>query len=230
MTFREAHKLRLYVNSTERHHGEALYLGIVKEALAEKCSGASVFPVVSSFGRERRIHDAASDYEFADLPVIIELVEQPASISVLLRRIGPKLGESLVTINKVREVNLSGTTEFPTSESSMSNESRLQRLTVYVGSSHTWKGDNLTLAILERCRLQGLAGATVIRGVMGFGRDSRIQRAHLLGLGDDLPEKVEIIDEPQQIAQFLPLLQEMIGGALVTLEDVQVIQAGKPLE
>ena len=69
-----------------------------------------------------------------------------------------------------------------------------KRVTVYVGSADTWHGRNLAVAIVERCRELGMAGATVSRGIMGFGKHSVIHKAHLLGLSDDLPEKIEIVD------------------------------------
>ena len=77
----------------------------------------------------------------------------------------------------------------------MKIEGEGKRMTVYVGSADTWKGRNLAVAIIERCREMGLAGATVSRGVMGFGKHSVIHKAHLLGLSDDLPEKIEVVDQ-----------------------------------
>lgn len=106
----------------------------------------------------------------------------------------------------------------------MDTEGEAQRLTAYIGSSDTWQGRNLALAIVERCRALGMAGATATRGLMGFGKQSRIHRAHLLGLSVDLPEKVEVIDRPERIAALLPILDEMIGGGLVVLEDVRVVR------
>jgi PII-like signaling protein len=97
-------------------------------------------------------------------------------------------------------------------------------MTVYVGSADTWKGRNLAVAIVEKCREMGLAGATVSRGVMGFGKHSVIHKAHLLGLSDDLPEKIEIIDRPEQIERMLPVLDAMIGAGLIVVEDVHVIR------
>ncbi|GIW88433.1 MAG: UPF0166 protein [Isosphaeraceae bacterium] len=99
-----------------------------------------------------------------------------------------------------------------------------QRVTVYIGSSDTWHGSNLAVAIVEQCRKLGLAGATVTRGIMGYGKTSHIHRPHLLGLSQDLPEKVEIIDQPDRIAILLPILQQMVTGGLVVIEDVHIIR------
>jgi PII-like signaling protein len=106
----------------------------------------------------------------------------------------------------------------------MKIEGPAQRVTVYLGSSDTWHGRNLALAIVERCRELGIAGATVSRGIMGFGGHSRIHRAHFLGLSEDLPERIEIVDRPDRIAQVLSVLEEMIGGGLILVNEVQVIR------
>lgn len=106
----------------------------------------------------------------------------------------------------------------------MSLEGEAQRVTVYIGNSDTWHGQNLALAIVERCRKLGIAGATVSLGVMGFGKQSRIHRAHLLGLSSDLPERIEIVDRPDRIAELLPILEEMVGGGLIILEDVKAVR------
>jgi PII-like signaling protein len=104
----------------------------------------------------------------------------------------------------------------------MQIEGEAQRVTIYIGSSDTWHGQNLALAIVERCRTLGMAGATVTRGVMGFGPHLRLHRAHMLGLSEDLPERIEVVDRPERIAQLLPVLDEMVGGGLVVLEEVRV--------
>jgi uncharacterized protein len=105
----------------------------------------------------------------------------------------------------------------------MQIEGEAQRLTVYLGSTDCWQGKNLALEIVERCRALGLAGATVTRGLMGFGKTSRIHRAHFLGLSEDLPERVEIVDRAEKIAQLLPALEEILSGGLIVLEDVHVV-------
>jgi PII-like signaling protein len=103
-------------------------------------------------------------------------------------------------------------------------EGDVQRVTVYVGSSDLWQCRNLALAIVERCRKMGIAGATASLGVMGFGKQSRVHRAHLLGLSEDLPERIEIIDHPDRIAELLPILDEMVDGGLIILEDVRAVR------
>ena len=103
-------------------------------------------------------------------------------------------------------------------------EGEAQRVTVYVGSSDQWHGRNLALAIVEQCRKMGIAGATASLGVMGFGKQSRVHRAHLLGLSEDLPERIEIVDRPDRISALLPILDEMVDGGLIIIEDVRAVR------
>lgn len=96
-------------------------------------------------------------------------------------------------------------------------------LRIFVGESDTWHGKPLYQAIVERVRVEGLAGATVIRGIEGFGADSRIHTSRILRLSEDLPVVIEIVDTEERIASILPLLDEMVSEGLVTLERVEII-------
>jgi PII-like signaling protein len=101
--------------------------------------------------------------------------------------------------------------------------SEAQLLRIFIGESDKFHGRPLYEAIVEDARRRGLAGATVLRGTLGFGANSRIHTAKVLRLSEDLPMVVEIVDTPEKIEEFLPDLDAMIGEGLVTLEKVQVI-------
>jgi PII-like signaling protein len=96
-------------------------------------------------------------------------------------------------------------------------------LRIFVGESDRWHGRPLYQAIVERVRREGLAGATVVRGIEGFGADSRIHTSRILRLSEDLPVVIEIVDTAEQIDRVLPLLDEMVSEGMVTVERVQVI-------
>jgi PII-like signaling protein len=102
-------------------------------------------------------------------------------------------------------------------------EGRGKLLRIYVGESDTWHGKPLYQAIVERVREHGLAGATVVRGIEGFGRTSRLHTARILRLSEDLPVLIEIVDMEQRIEEILPVLDEMIAEGLVTIEAVQIL-------
>ncbi|MCI0488180.1 MAG: DUF190 domain-containing protein [Blastocatellia bacterium] len=100
-----------------------------------------------------------------------------------------------------------------------------QLLRIFIGESDKCDGRPLYEAIIFKAREMGIAGATMLRGMMGYGATSRIHTAKILRLSEDLPVVVEIVDSPEKIAALLPEIEEMTeGGLLITLEKVQVIQ------
>jgi PII-like signaling protein len=96
-------------------------------------------------------------------------------------------------------------------------------LRVFVGESDRYGHHPLYESIVLKAREHGLAGATVLRGVMGFGKHSILHTAKILRLSEDLPMVVEIVDSLEKIEEFLPLLDDMIKDGLVTLESIKVI-------
>src|SRR5271166_4180696 len=96
-------------------------------------------------------------------------------------------------------------------------------LRIFIGESDRWNHKPLYEAIVLKARELRLAGATVLRGPMGFGKSSRLHTAKILRLSMDLPLVIEIVDAEERIQAFLPILDEMMKGGLVTLEKVRVI-------
>jgi PII-like signaling protein len=97
-------------------------------------------------------------------------------------------------------------------------------LRIFLGESDRWHHQPLYEAIVLKARERHLAGATVLRGPMGFGKSSRLHTAKILRLSMDLPLVIEIVDTEEKIQAFLPELDQMLQSGLVTLEKVQVIQ------
>jgi CBS domain-containing protein len=99
-----------------------------------------------------------------------------------------------------------------------------RRLSIYIGESDRWRNKPLYVAILEALKVEGIAGATVLRGVAGFGAHSRIHTAAILRLSEDLPLRIEVVDSPKYIDKALEVITPMVREGLITLEDVQVIR------
>ncbi len=105
----------------------------------------------------------------------------------------------------------------------MKIEGEGQLLRIFIGESDHWEGRPLHEAIVLAAREHGLAGATVLRGLEGFGASSRIHTVKVLRLSDDLPMIIEIVDRPDRIAGFLPTLDKMVTEGMVTLEKVNIL-------
>lgn len=102
------------------------------------------------------------------------------------------------------------------------NRRKSKGLAVYIGETDHWHGKPLYAAIVEKARELGLAGATVTRGIMGFGANSRIHTTAILRLSEDLPVVVQVIDLPERIDLLLRQLDEMVDEGLVATWDINV--------
>lgn len=100
-------------------------------------------------------------------------------------------------------------------------------LRIYLGESDQAGGRPLYETIVLRAREQDIAGATVLRGPMGFGKSSRLHTAKILRLSQDLPIVIEIVDEREKLKKFIQGISPILGSALVTLEKIEVLRYGK---
>ncbi|MDI3548612.1 MAG: uncharacterized protein PWR10_2264 [Halanaerobiales bacterium] len=96
-------------------------------------------------------------------------------------------------------------------------------LKIYIGETDKWGHEPLYHALIKKFKKAGLAGATVVRGIEGFGLNSRIKSAHILQLSEDLPLIIEVVDKAEKIETILPEVKEMVKEGLITIEDVDVI-------
>jgi PII-like signaling protein len=97
-------------------------------------------------------------------------------------------------------------------------------LRIFIGESDTYKGKPLYEAIVHKARENNLAGATVLKGIMGFGANSRLHSSKILRLSEDMPLVIEIVDTQDNIELLLPFLDETVKEGLITIEDIEIFK------
>jgi len=237
---------RFHLSNRERHGGEPLYQWIVETARRADLQGATVLKGVmglrsdGTLGRERTW--ALSQ----DVPMIVEVVDGPRHVETLLSRVEPSFKTGTITLERAHVVLYRGGAADPgggdavarydvvgTRKSSAALEVKTMKipeegvlLRIFIGENDRDEGRDLPLyeAIVRRAREAHLAGATVLKGPMGFGRHSRMHAARLLELSTDLPVVIEIVDAEEKVRSFLPVVDELVTEGLVTLEAVRVIK------
>lgn len=241
---------RFHLSNLARHGAEPLYQWIVECARAEDLQGATLlkgFMGLRADGSIVREHAWSITQE---VPVIVEVVDGPRHVERLLARVEPSFRQGIITLerahvalyrsggaelkprDKAARVDVIATqdasTAWEVSTVRLPEEGVLLR--IFIGESDREKGSNRPLyeAIVQRAREAQLAGATVLKGPMGFGRHSRMHTARLLEMSTDLPVLIEIVDAEEKIHAFMPLVDEMVAEGLVTLEAVRVIKYAAP--
>jgi uncharacterized protein len=97
---------------------------------------------------------------------------------------------------------------------------------IFIGESDRWHHQPLHMALLEKLRKEGFAGATVFHGIAGFGARSVLHTAHLLRFSEDLPTLIEVVDTEEHVERLLEILDEMVSEGLVTIEKARVLKYG----
>lgn len=106
----------------------------------------------------------------------------------------------------------------------MKLEGKAKMLRVYFGEDDKWHGKALYSAIVEKCRELDIAGATVLRGMAGYGASTLIHRSHVFSLSHDAPVMVSIVDSEEKIQKLIPFLDEVVGDGLIAISEVEVIK------
>jgi uncharacterized protein len=106
----------------------------------------------------------------------------------------------------------------------MKLEGKAKMLRIHFGEDDKWQGRPLYQAIVERCRQLDIAGATVLRGIEGYGASTMIRRSHMLNFSSDAPILVQIIDTEENIQRLIPALDEMVTEGLIAMSEVEVIK------
>lgn len=105
----------------------------------------------------------------------------------------------------------------------MSLEGKARRLTIIIGEDDTWHGKPLYTEIVHRAHAAGLAGASVFRGIEGYGKSNHIHTTRILSLSDDLPVAIVIIDAEDKVSSFVSDIERLVTEGLITLDDVDVV-------
>lgn len=237
--------LRVYLRNTDKYGWFPAADALVEQAKSHGLAGATVLRGIFGLDVNGQLLQTGTWSFVEHAPVIVEMVDSPRAIGRFLSVVEKVVSEGLATLERAhvllyrqsREAvtraavrldvpgpviplsTLPGPEEFPIMQASEAG----QLVRIFVGESDVWHGEPLYRAIVFKARELGLAGATVLRGPMGFGANSRMHTTKLLELSTDLPIVVEIVDRADKVQSLLPFLDEAVAEGLVTMEEVRVL-------
>ena len=239
---------RFQLSNLIRHGMSPLYEWIVETAHREGLQGATVLKGFYGLRPEGSVLEESAWAISQELPMIVEVVDEPSRIEALLAKVEPVFREGAITLERAhvllnragarepsppfagRSILATATTSAAYGVRTMKVPERGVLLRIFIGESDKEPGRDRPLyeAIVRRAREAHLAGATVLRGPMGFGRHSRVHTAKLLELSTDLPIVIEIVDSEEKVDAFLPTVDELVTEGLVTLEAVRIVRYVSP--
>ena len=222
-----AKKLVIYVNARQHYGNEPVYEAVVRFLHRHGCSGATVTRAVAGYGTSGKLHEAHLFSLTEDVPMRIEAVDSEQKITALLPWIYDMVARGLIEVQDTEVVKHTTHQTEAEGEHAMKHEKlagHAKMLRIYIGEDDRWEGEPLHEAIVKKFRMMDIAGATVYRGMMGYGAQQRVHKSGWLGLSSDLPIMISVVDTEEKIRRVLPVCDEMVDEGLVVLSDVEIIK------
>jgi len=222
-----AKRLTIFVNESARWHGRAAYMALLDLFRHRGLAGATVTRGIAGYTGGGAI-SSIDHVEFASaLPVRIEVTDVAEKIERVLPDVYDIVDKGLVEVQETTVVKYAGEKESGAVAAAVQMRliGKAKALQIHIGEDDKWEGAPLYEAIVTRARQLDIAGATVYRGVLGYGAQKRIHNHKTLALSHDDPIMISVVDEEEKINKLLAALETMIrGGCMIAVSDVTVVK------
>src|SRR5579883_3062070 len=220
-----AKKVTIFINEDAQHHRTALHDSIMTFLMHKGVGGATATRAFSGFGAHQTLHTPKIEVLTEHLPIRIEFIETPEKVDELLPTLYDMVTDGLIEVQdtqvlKAAKKERRAAPKLPHHE----KRAKATLMRIYLGESDKWHGEPLYDAIVKRLRMMDVAGATVYRGVMGYGAKGHTHKQSFWHPSRDLPVMISVIDEPEKVARASDAIEEMIGDGLIVLSDVDMIR------
>lgn len=223
-----AKKVTIYLNQDTRAHVEPLWSTILNFLRHKHVAGATLLRADVGFGSHEQLHDPRSEYAGEHLPVRIEFVETIEHVDELLPTLYEMVTDGLITVQDVTVVkSVSKDAKYKASE----DESRRKVVAVpaklvriYLGESDKCKDESLYEAIVKKLHMMGFSGATVYRGILGYGAKRHTHKAGRFRLSRDLPIMISVVERPERVSELVQVVSAMMQDGIIVTSDVELYQ------
>lgn len=220
-----AKKVTIFINEDTQHHMTALHDSIMTFLLHKGVSGATATRAYSGFGSHQMLHTPKIEVMAQHLPIRIEFVETPEKVAEVLPTLYEMVSDGLIEVQDTTVVR--SARKSPKPEPKLPHEHRQGRATllrVFMGDDDKWHGDPLYDAIVKTLRMMDIAGATVYRGILGYGAKGHEHKRSVLHPMRDLPIVISVIDAPEKIAAATEAIEGMLENGLIVTSDVEMVR------
>jgi PII-like signaling protein len=221
-----AKKVTIYLNEDTQYHLVPLYEAILTFLTHKDVAGATVTRALSGFGAHRVVHTPKIEALAEHLPLRLEFIESAAKVDELLPTLYDMVTDGLIevqdtTVVKVAMKEKSRLAPKPPHQR-RAGKARLMR--IFLGEADRWNDEPLYDAIVKRLRMMDIAGATVYRGILGYGVKGHTHKQNLLHTNRDLPIMIAVVDSEEKLKQAAEVAEEMLQDGLIVVSDVDIVR------
>jgi PII-like signaling protein len=220
-----AKKVTIYVNEDTQHHLGSLYESILTFLMHKGVSGATATRALAGFGVHHTLHTPKIEVLAEHLPIRVEFVESAQKVEEILPTLYDMVTDGLVEVQDTVVIKVARKERKPAPAGPHEEKRQPAKLMrIFMGEADRWLGEPLHEAIVKRLRMMDIAGATVYRGVSGYGAKGHAHKQGFLHISHDLPVMISVIDSPEKIADAVSAVAEMLEDGLIALSDVEMIR------
>jgi PII-like signaling protein len=220
-----AKKVTIYLNEDTPHHLTSLHDAVMSLLLRKGVAGATAVRGMSGFGQSQSLHTTDNEFAARHLPIVIEFVDGAEKVDEMLPSLYDMVTDGVIEVQDttiVKAARKAGKAEPPRPRERQAGPA--QMLQIFLGEADTWHGEPLYDAIVKRLRMEDTAGATVEKGILGYGAKGHTHKESFLHFSKDMPVVITIVDTPDKVARAIELVEGMMGDGLIVTSEVETIR------
>jgi PII-like signaling protein len=220
-----AKKVTIFINEDTQHHFGSLCDSILTFLLHKGVSGATATRAMAGFGAHQVMHTSKIEVLTEHLPIRIEFIESAEKVDELMATLYDMVTDGVIEVQDTQVVKVANK-ERPVPPKGPHTEMRgtAKLMRIYMGESDRWQGEALYEAIVKRLRMMDIAGATVYRGILGYGVKGHTHKSSRLPFSHDLPVMIAVVDTAEKLGKALDDIESMMQDGIIVLSDVDVIR------
>ena len=220
-----ANKVTIFINEDVPHRMTSLHDALMTFLLHKGVAGATATRAFSGFGSHHALHTPRMEATAEHLPIRIEFIETAERVDELLPTLYEMVADGLIEVQDTTVIKLTRAT--PQEEPRLSHQRKVgpaKMLRIFLGEADKWNDEPLYDAIVKKLRLMDIAGATVYRGILGYGAKGHEHKKSFLHVSRDMPIMLSVIDTPEKIRAVAEVIDGMLEDGLLVISDVDMVR------
>ena len=220
-----AKKVTIFINEDTQYHMTALHDSIMTFLMHKGVSGATATRAFSGFGSHQMLHTPKIEVLAQHLPIRIEFIDTPEKVEEVLPTLYEMVSDGLVEVQDTTVVKLARKSTKPEPKlAHQRKEGHAKLLRVFLGEADKWHGEPLYVAIVKKLRMLDIAGATVYRGILGYGAKGHQHKKSFFHVSRDMPIMLSVVDSPEKIAEAAAAIEDMLEDGLIVISDADIVR------
>jgi PII-like signaling protein len=220
-----AKKVTIFINEDTQHHMQALHDSIMTFLMHKGVSGATATRAFSGFGSHQMLHTPKVEVLTQHLPIRIEFVDTPEKVEEVLPTLYEMVSDGLIEVQDTNVVKHAR--KLPKPEPKLPHERKegpAKLLRVFLGEADKWHDEPLYDAIVKKLRMLDIAGATVYRGILGYGAKGHQHKKSFFHVSRDMPIMLSVIDTGDKITTAAAAIENMLEDGLIVISDAEIVR------